>query len=345
MYIRKITHKTSFTHFRMKYLLVCSFLFGCYCQIHAQGSIPEDFFSGKSVVLVSNSPQARPTATWQELAEAFHPALVEAGGDPVAYYELERLTLSEETQAAYAAAFAKRQIKTIVILTRKTNGSIFVHIGPFSNSKQIIQSSLLWGLEAATIELLSQQLSTLGKTVRSKNYLVVDVPEFLGGEQAVASSTSRRFLARNPLNLDVFKLGVRLESGTSNSGVLANFRYDLLGKSEASIAAEQAEERNSLEQIFGEYYPYQVSYLTTAKTDQELVAERTQFQLVKVEGRESDLLQSMGLPIGDAEKNTRIVVKYYIRLIVRDELYIGPTWDADPNWRTALTNFLENLKQ
>jgi hypothetical protein len=328
----------------MKYLLVCSFLIGWYHQIHAQGSIPEDFFVGKSVVLVSNAPQARPIATWQELSEVLHPALIAAGGDPVGYYELERLTLSEETQAGYAAAFVKREIKTIVILTRKADGSVFVHVGPFSNSKQIIQSSVLWGVEASSMEVLAEKLSFIGETTRSKNYLVVDVPEFLGGEQAVASTTSRRFLARNPLNLDVFKLGVRLESGTSEAGVLANFRYDLLGKSEASIAAEQAEERNSLEKIFGEAYPYQVSYLTTAKTDQELVADRTQFQLIKVEGRESDLLQSMGLPIGDPDQNSRIVVKYYIRLIVRDELYIGPKWDADPNWRIALTNFLQNLK-
>ncbi|UJP66164.1 NTPase [Mongoliitalea daihaiensis] len=326
----------------MKYLLISIFLFGYTCQIHAQGTIPDEFFAGKSVVLVSNAPQARPLATWQELAEALHPALMDAGGDPVGYYELEQLTLSEETQAGYAAAFIKRQINTVIILTRKANGTLHLHIGPFSNSKQIIQSSVLWGIDAISMDNLAEQLSAFGKSTRSKNYLVLDVPEFLGGEQAVASSTSRRFLARNPLNLDVFKLGVRLASGTSEA-VLSNFRYDLLGKSEERIAAEQAEERNSLEQIFEEYYPHQVAYLTTAKTDQELIADRVQFQLIRVEGREADLLQSMGLPIQDPEKNTRIVVKFYIRLIVRDELYIGPTWDADPNWRIALTNFLKNL--
>lgn len=329
----------------MKYLLTSILLFTFYSQLYAQGGIPEEFFAGKTVVLISNSPQARPVATWQELAETIHPALKEAGGDPVGYYELERLTLSEETQAGYAAAFTKRQISTVAILTRKPNGSLFLHIGSFSNNKQIIGSSSLWGIEAPTLEELVDQLIAIGKTVRSKNFLVLDVPEFLGGEQAMASSTARRFLPRNPLNLDVFKLGVRLASGTSEAGVLANFRYDLLGKSEASILAEQAEERNSLEQIFGEYYPYQVAYLTTAKTDQELIADRVQFQLIKVEGREADLLQSMGLPVADPEKNSRIVVKYYIRLIVRDELYIGPTWDADPNWRVALTNFLRNLRQ
>lgn len=329
----------------MKYLLALIVLFGFQYHIHAQASLPEEFFAGKSVVLISNSPQSRPLATWQELAEQIHPALVDAGGDPVGYYELERLTLSEETQAGYAGSFTKRQINTVVILTRKSNGNLFLHVGKYSNSRQIISSSSLWGIEAATIDELSEQLIAIGKSNSSKNFLVVDVPEFLGGEDAVASSTSRRFFARNPLNLDVFKLGVRLASGASESGVLANFRYDLLGKSEASILAEQAEERNSLEQIFKEYYPYTVEYLTTAKTDQELVADRVQFQLIRVEGRESDLMQSMGLPLTDPDKNSRIVVKYYIRLIVRDELYIGPTWDADPNWRVALTNFLQNLNK
>ena len=41
----------------------------------------------------------------------------------------------------------------------------------------------------------------------------------------------------------------------------------------------------------------------------------------------------------------KTVVKYYIKLIVRDELYIGPVWDADTDWEIALTEFLNNLKK
>ena len=53
----------------------------------------------------------------------------------------------------------------------------------------------------------------------------------------------------------------------------------------------------------------------------------------------------MGLEADAATNPNRIVVKYYIKLLVRDELYIGPEWDADPDWRVALRNFLINLKK
>jgi hypothetical protein len=88
-----------------------------------------------------------------------------------------------------------------------------------------------------------------------------------------------------------------------------------------------------------------VEWLTEAKTNEELVRDRVQFLLVKVEGREADLMESMGLEVIPSETNSRTVVKYYIKLLVRDELYIGPEWDADPDWRRALKNFMVNLKK
>jgi hypothetical protein len=67
--------------------------------------------------------------------------------------------------------------------------------------------------------------------------------------------------------------------------------------------------------------------------------------LVKVEGRQADLMKSMGLAPATGAEGSKIVVKYYIRFLVREELYLGPTWDAHPDWRIALRQFLENLKK
>jgi hypothetical protein len=56
-------------------------------------------------------------------------------------------------------------------------------------------------------------------------------------------------------------------------------------------------------------------------------------------------MRSMGIQPLEGEEGIKTVVKYYIKFLVRDELYIGPVWDADPDWRIALTQFLENLKK
>lgn len=325
----------------MKYLLTALLLISIFFDSISQGGLPENFLNGKSVVLISNSPQARPVYSWMELAEEIHPALVEAGGDPIAYFELEDVSLSEEIQAGYSNEFLKRQVGNVVILTRKNDGSVALNIGPFSQNKSLLTVGNVWGVSASSIDQVREQIVNLGRGIKTNNLLVLEVPEF--PPSAGASSSSQRYLARNPLNLDVFKLGIPLSGSAGESGYLSTFRYDLLGKSEEQILREQNAEKAGLEVLFSALYPYQVEYLTSPKTDAELIQNRIQFQLMRVEAREGDLMQSMGIPVNNPDSKNRIVVKYYIRFLVRNELYIGPEWDADPDWRVALENFLKNL--
>lgn len=327
----------------MKYLFLTLVFFSVAQLSFAQGTLPETFFNGKSVVLVSADPGASPVMTWKAVADSVHRALVDAGADPVAYYELEKVALSEAVQTDYAKTFEKRNIKNVVLVTRKKNG-MSIHVGQFSGDSKIITSTSLYGVQASDVPTASSQFAAIGQSVQSQNLLVLDVPEFLTISTEETSS-SEKFLARNPLNLDVFKLGVPLEGSSAETGLLSYFRYDMYGKSAESILAEQASQKAGIEQILKSQYPYEVEWLTEAKTQQELIKDKVQFVLMKVQGREADLMKSMGLEPKTGESASRIVVKYYIKLLVRDELYIGPEWDADPDWRVALDNFLKNLKK
>ncbi|WP_075348695.1 NTPase [Algoriphagus marinus] len=311
--------------------------------LFAQGTIPQSFFDGKSVVLVSADPGARPAMSWKQLADSVHTSLVEAGADPVAYFELEQVTLSEEIQADYAKAFQTRLIKNIILVTRQKSQTS-IHAGEFSGDGTIITSTNLYGAVGNDYGQAGANFAAIGQGQKSKNLLVLDVPEFLSISSQEAVFT-QRFIPRNPLNLDVFKLGIPIEGASAQTGLLSYFKYDNYGKSQETILAEQAAQKSGIEEILKQEYPYPVEWLTEAKTNEELVRDRVQFLLVKVEGREADLMESMGLEVVPSETNSRTVVKYYIKLLVRDELYIGPEWDADPDWRQALKNFLVNLKK
>ncbi|MCH7410775.1 NTPase [Belliella sp. DSM 111904] len=327
----------------MKYISAMLLFFFMSMSMNGQG-LPESFLNGKAVVMISAAPQARPPMNWTDIAENVHPGLVAAGGDPVAYYELEDVALSEETQAGYAEAFNKRQVKSIVLLTRKPNGEIALTITPYTNNKNIVSNAAEFSLQMPDAASMKESLEALGKNIRSKNMLVLDVPEYPTPEGTVPTS-QRRFLKRNPLNLDVFKLGIPLSGTVGEAGFLTMYRYDLLGKSAEAIAAEQVAEKRGMEGILKANYSHQVAFLTEAKPEAELIRDRVQFLLMRVEGREADLMESMGLEVTDPSSSTRIVVKYYIKFLVRNELYIGPDWDADPNWQKALGQFLENLKK
>ncbi|UZD21457.1 NTPase [Algoriphagus halophytocola] len=327
----------------MKYLFIVLILFISSAVLRAQGTLPESFFDGKSIVFISADPSARPIMTWMEVADSVHQALTAAGGDPVAYFELEKVALSEAVQADYAQYFGTRLIKNIVLVTRQKNQSS-IHVGPFTGDAKMIPSTSLYGIQAQGLEETLSQFAGIGEARETRNLLVIDVPEFLTINQEQISS-QQKFLARNPLNLDVFKLGIPIAGSSAETGLLSYFRYDMYGKSPEAILAEQDAQKAGIKSILDREYPYDVEWLTEARSNQELIQDRIQFLLVKVEGREADLMKSMGVESAGAEPSQQIVVKYYIKLIVRDELYIGPEWDADPDWRVALENFLKNLKK
>jgi len=308
----------------------------------AQSALPEFFLEGKSVVLISNSPSARPILSFENIAKEVHTSLISAGGDPVGYFELEDIIISEEVQAGYAAQFTKRQVKSIVLITRKTSGEMQANILPFTGNRNIVPAASAWSLSAKEIENFKTDLALAGNGQKTKNLLVIDVPEFL----APSSAASGSYLRRNPLNLNTFKLAVPLTGSGGESGFLTAYRFDMLGKSEGEIARAQSQQKEEIQQIMEAFYPHQVEYLTSPKTNAELIKDRTQFILMRVEGREGDLMKTMGLSDAPSspEEYNRVVIKYYIRFLVRDEQYIGPVWDADPNWKIALTNFLDNLK-
>src|SRR5690606_36019283 len=149
----------------MKYIFVLLFL-GLSMKLgFPQNSALDGFLDGKSVVLISSSPAARPSMTFKSLADEIHEALIEAGGDPVAYYELENVALSETTQAAYAASFSKRLIKNIVILTRKENAEAVLHIMPFTGDGSIVSSGAGWSASSDDLEGLKGKLASIGTTM------------------------------------------------------------------------------------------------------------------------------------------------------------------------------------
>lgn len=328
----------------MKYFLSPLFFLFLVAAVKGQGALPPSFYDGKSVVLVSTDPAVRPAMPWQQLSDSIHSYLVAAGADAVAYYELEQVTLSAEKQAEYAKAFQQRGINNLIFVTRQKDKTS-IHVGSFSGDGKLIASAALFGLSGENWKAVGQQLAALGKASPSKNLLIPDLAEFppLGTQESAA--TAQKFFSRNPLNLEVFRLGIPLEGTSAVTGATSSFRFDLYGKTQETLLREQAAQKTALEDIFSSQYPHEVTWLTEAKSTPQLLADRVQFVLVKVEGRQADLMKSMGLDPATAEEGSKTVVKYYIRFLVREELYLGPTWDAHPDWSIALRQFLENLKK
>ncbi|MCE2707299.1 MAG: NTPase [Algoriphagus sp.] len=267
------------------------------------------------MVLVSSDPSASPSLPWQALADSLHSYLIAAGGDPVGYLELEQVVLSKVRQAEYAKAFQQRQIQQVVLITRQKE-KVSIHVAPLSGDANFI--------------------STIG------------IASFSGKdwkEAGQAANTNQKVFQRKPLNLEVFKLGIPLEGSAALIGPMSYYRYDLLGKNQEVFLAELENQKKEIEEIFKQNYPHAFVWLTESRSTQELINDQVQFVLVKASGPQGDLMRSFGLDPVTGEEANLMVVKYYINLLVRDEIYLGPSWDAAPNSSVALRQFLENLKK
>ena len=348
VYIRENTkfqqQELDFVYLYMKYLSTAAFLWLLSCSVFGQVGPMEAFLNGKSVVLVSASPAASPPYSWENIGEEIHLSLVEAGADPIAYYELEDVVLSEATHATFAATFNKRIVQSIVIITRKQDGSFHLQVYPFSGDSNILRMGQSLTTTASTMEEFKSNVAALGGNQPTGNFLVLEVPEFPNSPTG-SSNSNANYLKQAPLNLNVFKLGVILTGASGEAGFLTTFRHDLYGKSPEQREAEQSAEKQGLEDVFKNNYPHQVEFLTEALSNQQLIQNRIQFILMRIEGREGDIMKSMGVSIPPDTEINRIVVKYYIKFLVRNELYIGANWDASPHWRDALTAFLSQLVQ
>ncbi|EON78416.1 NTPase [Lunatimonas lonarensis] len=327
----------------MKYILAFGFACSVMLSSLAQESVVNSFLDGKSVILISASQAVEPVYSWQEIANEIHAALVAAGGDPVAYYELEDVVLTEGNQRAYAEAFSRRLIRNVGVITRPANGNFHIHLAPFSQDQALVRPGQGLSAQANDLSSFKTTILNLIGNQPSSNFLVLDVPEFPTPPTGGTGATTASYFQQAPLNLNVFRLGVLLSGAAGDEGYLNTFRQDLFGKTPQQLQAEQLEERQGLERIFGDNYPYEVAFLTESSSNQQLIQNRIQFMLMRIEGRETDIMRTMGVSVPSDRDTNRIVVKFYIKLLVRNELYIGAEWDADPDWRKALANFLSQI--
>lgn len=328
----------------MKYIIAFLFLLVLPSKSQSQGALPPTFFEGKSMVLVSSDPSVSPSLPWQALADSLHSYLIAAGGDPVGYLELEQVVLSKVRQAEYAKAFQQRQIQQVVLITRQKE-KVSIHVAPLSGDANFISTIGIASFSGKDWKEAGQQVAAFGKSTKTKNLLVIEVPEFPSLGEKVAANTNQKVFQRKPLNLEVFKLGIPLEGSAALIGPMSYYRYDLLGKNQEVFLAELENQKKEIEEIFKQNYPHAFVWLTESRSTQELINDQVQFVLVKASGPQGDLMRSFGLDPVTGEEANLMVVKYYINLLVRDEIYLGPSWDAAPNSSVALRQFLENLKK
>ncbi len=110
-------------------------------------------------------------------------------------------------------------------------------------------------------------------------------------------------------------------------------------------------------------YPWKYELIDYSVGEEQLLKDGFQYVLLRLNTSGYSIRQMLGYELNQGETDyitvlkkpdgtvtfrsipiTAPVYKYYIKQLVRKEIYIGDTWDGDESWEAALDHFLSNLR-
>ena len=284
-------------------------------------SVPEEVLYTKSVVFVDVVSQKgdRASNEWRELANTLHSTFREVGIDAVAYYAWQDVNAGKDVAQQLGKELSQREIKNVVFLTHnQPKQQHMLLIAPFDTENPFVnRKENAYQVSANNPQTLSRQLidAVRRSGLERQNYLVIDQPEFFVGAGNIVRGKRAEGFAQD-LKLD--KLAIpRFE--TADDSVLAQVM---------------------------EPYPYEYDLVDPQISEDELRQKGYQFILLNLHTQAANIRKMLGYQ-GQANVPlpNKPVYKYYVKHIYTGDVYLGDTWDADPNWRTALINHLRSMKQ
>ncbi len=322
-------------------------------------SLPKELNSQRSAVIFSvpwYEDGFQTVGDYNKMVDKAHKAFRTMGIDAVIYLNNLTLTGNGSMVDSYAGIFQKRDIKTVIFLT-KTVSSYEILITSFSGTSKFIKEDA----DAFYVQdtTLDNVLIRLGKEVRraelkSSNFLIPEKPTFLDGVSIVENTLLKNY----PGILRRSKLAVERFSYLDSTNVKDPLVLTRIKKQNEVLRKKNEE----LEQVVSTSYPYEWEMIDRM-SDDDLKRKRYQFVLRSLSGPASSVRKMLDyevlptetgfvsvIPVMPDQKRVitlpknAIVHKFYIRQNISKNVHVGE-WDADVSWQDALNNMIGNLSQ
>lgn len=314
--------------------------------------LPEDISQTKSIAIVISSTREK----GEVLANEFHPAFVKSGIDPVSYYHVDDLFANEYISEELVKEFIKREIKYLIIINHSFDGYVLV-IATFSASNSFIDvEKSAWRLQNTEIKTITRTLYSQAYSLKRKNYLVVDQPEFRVPDVMIKG---QRFEAYKPdlrsetLYVPLFQpilLDSTIQYAENTLLAINNYNNRITKKNQELIT------------LFSTY-PFPHEFISKNSSDEELMKNNVRYLLQSIHTTNESIRSILNFKektIGVTEYITvtakegassikRIptsspVYKYFIKHLPSNSFYLGTKWDTDITWQESLQNHLKLLE-
>jgi hypothetical protein len=329
-----------------------------YRTVNTTLSVPDNLNSARSAVIIT-VPDKETDGTlkvgeWKEIAYKAHRGFRTMGIDAIFYLHERDLLSGSGSIENYAEVFKSRGIENIVFLTR-TESQYELMVAPFTKNQSIIENN-------ATVfftnhSRLDRALVTLGKEIKRSgqelgNFLIPEEPNFLSAVSIVETNRLTIYpgqVRRNKMAIERFQ-PLEVPEGLDANALALITEYNA-----------EIEGKNSLLDTLLKTYPFDYEVIDRM-SNVEMIRNRYQFVLRSIHGPISTLRQMLEYELNEENHYTSIIpimpdnqqtksisgeeigYKFYIRQNISTSLYVG-IWDADQDWKIAMTNFLNNLVQ
>lgn len=333
------------------------------------GYLPETIRSGKTVVLV-NTTKVLAEQTFSKTAEPLideaHEVFTKAGIDVIGYYSLKQVFAGKDSQYGFSEAWKKREIKNIIIISRvvfqkkKKEVTRYVILATTFNGTSSFYSNgqVGWKTQGKDFEKVLSKVATAANKYERKNLLINESAEYFNDAKMVWGEHVEGYLT----DLDFGKLAIpSFEIATIPSpkptGMINN------------LVAQQVEESNLLntknnkvleEKMKG--YSYEYEMVDPNISDADLSKNGFSYVLLRLYAPGKDVKRLLNYKFDEDQDSYTTVIykdgkgimrripanglvyKYYIKHLRTGNIYLGPYWDADETWGTALDHMLYNVK-
>jgi hypothetical protein len=276
-------------------------------------TLPEKILSGRTLLFYDAISTNELSLIQQSLAAT--------GVDPVLALPVQQLLGGHDIRTVLFNAVQKREVSNLVFFLRTQQGYRCV-VTTFSATPAFVKvQQVAWQQQRVSLGELLQQLhrEALG-TYKKQNLLINETPET--------------------------ELPLRLIEGSRIEGFTSDLRIDRVAVRLAGNATD-----NTLKGALASY-PFKLEFVADSVTDQQLRQRGFWYVLNCVYAPEAQARE--WLEFAPAKSNplnpwnagaSAPVYKFYFKKLEFNNWYVGKLWDADPQWTTALANFIDNLRK
>jgi hypothetical protein len=338
-----------------------------------RSELPDDILQKRAAVFISapqKSAQSSERGDWKSMSFQAHDYFKQIGIDAAVYIYLDDALAGPDASQMYAKYLTEREIKYIIILSKvlvksgnKIDTTHVAVITQFNGQPDFISNGQkAWKDQNKDVDRIMRNIYRIAVRLEFKrtNFLIIDQPEFIGGISIIPARRNESF----PTDLRVDKIAVpkyvdyEIPSGYPHSPINNRISGEI---DESNKINSRLNAR--LESIFSAY-PWKYELVDYGAGEEQLFKDGFQYVLLRLNTAGNSIRQMLGYELNEGETDyitvlkrpdgaitfrsipvSAPVYKYYIKHLVRKEIYIGEVWDADETWDSALEHFIANLKE